>query len=157
MSISTTKTIKTIASIGDGYEYITERRENGSLYAKYRTLNGKKDGRCRKFWDYSPEVMDGPLLLECTYKNDKLDGHQQVYYDNGAIQETMFFIDGKAYGTHRVYDPDGTITYSCDFDMDEPILETHSSVGPSIKIHRQFKLGIATLKEKINKLLEKCK
>ena len=81
--------------LGDIIEY-TETYVDG-------VLNGSKT------W-YSDE---GKVVLEENYKNNKVEGKQKAYYENGMVKSTVIYTNGKIVGIEAL-SKDGTVLHKSD-------------------------------------------
>ncbi len=52
---------------------------------------------------------DGPLQMECNYKENKLNGRLIRYFSNGKKEEERFYNDGLIVGLKRTWIPSGTL------------------------------------------------
>ena len=61
-----------------------------------------KNGLVEKY-----DEKKGFLTQKSIYKNDKLDGLSQYFYENSKIHKEINFKAGELHGPYRQYDPDG--------------------------------------------------
>ncbi len=70
----------------------------GNVISKGRLVNRKREGTWLHYHKNSSKV-----LTEENYKEDKLNGKQTTFYDNGHVAETTEYVEGKKEGKQLVY------------------------------------------------------
>jgi len=108
---------------------ITIRFNDGRIWEKYYTKNGKKEGKYMLYshdgqllcncnfmnGKYNGECLnyhsDGQLFEKCSYINNEIDGECFWYHKNGKIFEKCRFINGKLEGEYIRYNENGNIEF----------------------------------------------
>lgn len=86
---------------------------NGQLAEEGNFMNNKRNG-IFKFYDRKGDLLrlekyrDGELVTD-TEEAVVLD-LRNTYYHDGSIRSSGGYVDGKKEGTHRIYNPDGTLS-----------------------------------------------
>ncbi len=70
------------------------------ILEKVTYRNGKLDGLYQEWWDFSEECK---LYQKCWYKNNKIDGLYESWYYGGQLWEKGFYKNGKKEGLYRVW------------------------------------------------------
>lgn len=71
----------------------TEWSPNGKMRKQCTYVDGELHGEY-KFW----YMFDGPLWIQCTYRNGVMDGKYTRWHDNGHIQTMFTYANGEKNG-----------------------------------------------------------
>lgn len=98
---------------------------------KERMFYGKREG-LHELWS-----KNGMKIVECPYKDGKIDGELTCWYDNGVLREIVHYRRGIKHGREFVWRQDGTLAHICNYqDSDlEGVYQTYHLSG---RIERQM-------------------
>lgn len=86
-------------------EYV-EYHHDGSVYFICNTVDGKKHGKGRYFYE------DGRLGGDNYWVNDEKDGQEVLYYPNGNVEVIHHYQKGKLSGNYAVFEESGDLERS---------------------------------------------
>lgn len=83
-----------------------------TLEIEMEMKHGKRNGEFSRYFE------NGFLDTHCFYKNDSIEGIQEIYYPNGIKREENTYIHGKKEGAHKEYHIDGNIKVEGNYKND---------------------------------------
>lgn len=99
-------------------------KDNDSVLVKYYSSKGKvisqgkMIGKIREGeWKYYHNDSDQLMMVE-HYKNDKLEGEQRTYFDNGQLTEKTVYKNGKREGKRLIYSEEGKLIKEFTYEND---------------------------------------
>lgn len=88
--------------------------QNGKTISEGKLINKKRTG----FWTYYHENSDKVMMTE-NYDNRKLEGEKKIYYEDGAVAEEAFYIDGQLHGSRKLYSVKGQVLEDLKYEKGE--------------------------------------
>lgn len=99
-------------------------KDSDSVLVKYYTSKGKvisegkMVGKTREGqWKYYHNGSNKIMMIE-NYKNDKLDGEQKTFFDNGQLTEQTFYKNGRREGKRLIYSEEGKLMKEFTYEDD---------------------------------------
>jgi antitoxin component YwqK of YwqJK toxin-antitoxin module len=94
--------------------------QNKNKVSEGKTVNRLNEG----VWNYYHKGSKQLMKVEF-YKNDKLEGTQKIYFDDGALAEETVYKNGMREGVYKVYLKNGTV-------VEEAVFKNNQYDGPAI-------------------------
>jgi antitoxin component YwqK of YwqJK toxin-antitoxin module len=138
MSLDIDEQLPTTAS-GELHGLSVFTSDIGQVLSKTLFLNGKKEGKCFRFYPNghpaavlryrknNPEgnqkyyYRNGTLRSELNYKNGNYHGLQLLYYPNGKMKSEFHFVDGEREGEERRWYENGELHIQARYKNNQPI------------------------------------
>ncbi len=83
---------------------------SGIKIKEYAFLNGKFDGSFISWY-----AFDGQMEKKCNYKNGKLHGLYQQWYENGQTERKCNYKNGKLHGLYQQWYENGQTERKCNY------------------------------------------
>lgn len=81
--------------------YLTQK---GRTISEGEIINEKRNG----LWTYYHKNSDKVMMTE-NYKDGKLHGKKEVFYDNGEVAEEATYVNGELHGSRKLYSVKGVV------------------------------------------------
>lgn len=118
--------IVSLSRCGESLKLVEIKNDDGVIVEKYYlSQDSLKTGKAESFDD------DGNLFESTNYEKGLIQGQRDIYYPDGSVEISEFYVDDKLHGPYQVYYSNGNIKQKANYNQGvlEGMVESYFEEG----------------------------